>query len=379
MSLCPRSDTVRPMGAQSEVRTAVNPAGGARSDRDLVLLAVKITAAGIGVVALAVGLWQLRTMVILLLLALTFAAAIRPGVDWLHKRGVPESLAVLGFFVLILAVATTFFWLAVPPLVHEVSDALNQPVVGAAAVHHSTGIRHDVLLWLDRHLRRLPSGGALLHPIATYGHKATDAIVAVFFTVAATWYWIAEQDAVVRLLTAIAPEAKRERARRTYLAIDRRLGVYTRIQFLTVFAMAIVLSLGYYLVGMPYWLLLGGLTSLLDIIPVLGPAIGAILVLAVGLPQSLHVAALGLLVLIAVREFQTYVVNPHVAGRSVGFSPLITLVTVATVGLLFGAFAVVLAIPVTSAVATLVDVFVLDHEPPPEHAGKAHSRSAATS
>jgi predicted PurR-regulated permease PerM len=51
-------------------------------------------------------------------------------------------------------------------------------------------------------------------------------------------------------------------------------------------------------------------------------------------------------------------------GKSVGLSPLVTLVSVSIVGILFGPFAVVLAIPVASAVATLIDVFVLDHEAP---------------
>jgi predicted PurR-regulated permease PerM len=86
----------------------------------------------------------------------------------------------------------------------------------------------------------------------------------------------------------------------------------------------------------------------------------------VGLPQSLHVTAPALLVLVAVRELQSYVVNPRLMGRSVGLSPLVTLVSVSVVGLVFGGFAVILAIPVTSAVATLIDVFVLDHEPPAE-------------
>ena len=100
-------------------------------------------------------------------------------------------------------------------------------------------------------------------------------------------------------------------------------------------------------------------------IPVIGPLVGAIFVVAIGLPQSLHVAALSLLVLVGVRHFQSYVVNPHIMGHSVGLSPLVTLVSVSVVSILFGGFAVVLAVPFTSAVGTLIDVFVLDHDPPP--------------
>jgi predicted PurR-regulated permease PerM len=131
-----------------------------------------------------------------------------------------------------------------------------------------------------------------------------------------------------------------------------------------VFAVGAVLSVGFYLVGLNYWLLVGAFVGLVEIVPVLGPLLGAILVLAVGLPQSVHVAVLSLLVLVGVREFQSYVVNPHIMGRSVGLSPLVTLVSVAVVGVLFGGLAVILAVPFTSAVATLIDVLVLDHDPP---------------
>jgi predicted PurR-regulated permease PerM len=171
---------------------------------------------------------------------------------------------------------------------------------------------------------------------------------------------------MIELLSAMAPESKREKARQTYLAIDGRLGAYTRLKFLMVVIVGAVLAAGFYLVGLNYWLLVGGFVGLVEIVPVIGPLIGAILVVAVGLPQSVHVVALALLWLVVVREFQSYVVNPHLMGKSVGLSPLVTLVSVSVVGLLFGGFAVILAIPVTSAVATMIDVFVLDHEPPAE-------------
>ena len=340
--------------------------GGSWSDRDGTLLAAKATAAAIAVGAVAFGLWKVRTVVIMLLLALTFAAAIRPGVEWLHRRRVPEPVAILFFLLTVIAVIVFFFWVAVPPAVHQVGHALNLGNVTGGSVGQGSGIKHDLLTWLDKHLHELPTGSQLLHPVATYGHKATNAVVWTFFVIAATWYWISERDRMIDLLTRLAPEAKREKTRATYLEIDRRLGSYTRLKFLMVFAIGAVLSLGFYLVGLDYWLLVGGFVSLIEIVPVIGPLIGAILVLAVGLPQSIHVAVLSLLVLIGVREFQSYVINPHVMGHSVGLSPLVTLVSVVVVGILFGAFAVVLAIPVTSAVATLIDVLVLDHEAPTE-------------
>lgn len=340
---------------------------------DVTRTAAKVTAAAVVVVAIAFGLWRVRSIVILLLLALTFAAAIRPGVEWLRRRHVPQSLAIFFFFALVLGTLGLFFWLAVPPALHQLAQALHEQQSSAVPAHPS-GIRDSALAWVDRQLHQLPHGSKLLHPIAAYGHKATDAIVATFFTLAATWYWVSERDRMIELLAAFAPESKRERARQTYLAIDGRLGSYTRLKFLMVVIVGAVLAAGFYLVGLQYWLLVGGFVGLVEIVPVIGPLIGALLVIAVGLPQSVHVAALALLWLVVVREFQSYVVNPHLMGKSVGLSPLVTLVSVSVVGLLFGGFAVILAIPVTSAVATMIDVFVLDHEPPAE-APRHHSRA----
>jgi predicted PurR-regulated permease PerM len=346
--------------------------GVAVRDPDVTRRAAKAAGAAIAVAAFAFGLWRVRSIIILLLLALTFAAAIRPGVEWLRRHRVAEPVAILVFFVGALGTFVLFFWLAVPPALHQLGQALSQPD-SASAVRNSTGFRHDALVWIDQRLRDLPHGSNLLHPIASYGHKATSAIVAFFFTSAATWYWVSERDRMIDLLASLAPEGKRDKARETYLAIDRRLGSYTRLKFAMVFAVGAVLSAGFYLVGLNYWLLVGGFVSLVEIVPVIGPLIGAILVLVVGLPQSVHTALLALLVLVAVREFQSYVVNPHLMGGSVGLSPLVTLVSVSVVGILFGGFAVVLAIPAVSAVATLIDVFVLDHEPPAERPKRRHA------
>jgi len=345
---------------------AAQPAPPAREG--VALTAAKAAAGAIAVAALAFGLWRVRSIVVLLLLALTFAAAIRPGVDWLRSRRCPQSLAIGVFFVGVLGAFFLFFWLAIPPALHQITQALAQPDPTSGAAGESTGIRHDVLAWVGRQLHELPSGSEVLHPVAAYGHKATEAVVAVFFTLAASWYWVSERDRMIDLLSLLAPEAKREKARQTYLAIDRRLGAYTRLKFIMIFVVGFVLSAGFYLVGLNYWLLLGGFVSLVEIVPVIGPLFGAILVAAVGLQQSLHVAALALLVVVGVREFQSYVINPHAMGHSVGLSPMVTLVSVSVVGVVFGGIAVVLAVPAASAVATLIDVFVLDHDPPPQPA-----------
>jgi predicted PurR-regulated permease PerM len=136
---------------------------------------------------------------------------------------VPQPAAIFAFFFAVGAIIVLFFWAAVPPALHQIQDALDQHVENGESVRDSTGIRHDVLVSVEQCLHRVPSGHELVHPIASYGHQATHVIVATFFTLAATWYWVSERDGMIGLLTSLAPEAKREKARRTSLTIDARL------------------------------------------------------------------------------------------------------------------------------------------------------------
>jgi predicted PurR-regulated permease PerM len=343
----------------------------ASTDRNLTVGVAKATAAALAVVALAFGIWEVRSVLTLLLLAITLAAAIRPGVEWLGRHRISQSVAILMHFIAAAAAVALVIWLAVPPALRQVGRALD------AHAGHAGGTRDRVLFWLQHHLNDLPSATQLVHPVATYGHMAGNVVVAIFFTLAATWYCVSERDAIISLLTRISSEPKRDQARETYLAIDRRLGAYTRLRFFMVFAVGAVLSAGFRVIGLEYWLLIGAFVGLVEIVPMVGPLVGSIVVVAVGLQQSVHVALLCLLWVVVVREFQNYVVNPHI-GRTVGLSPLVTLLSVAIVGVLFGGLAVVLAVPFTSAIATLIDVLVLGHDLPAEEQRPSfRTRSAA--
>ena len=93
MGPCCRAQVLRSVAvdAKRERGSTLSSASGGNVTRT----AAKATTAAVVVVAIAFGLWKVRTIIILLLLALTFAAAIRPGVEWLTRRRVPESVAIL--------------------------------------------------------------------------------------------------------------------------------------------------------------------------------------------------------------------------------------------------------------------------------------------
>jgi predicted PurR-regulated permease PerM len=98
-------------------------------------------------------------------------------------------------------------------------------------------------------------------------------------------------------------------------------------------------------------------------VPVIGPLAAGTLAVGVGFTESWELAlAAGIAVLI-VRLVEDYLVIPRVLGEAVGLSPLIVLFAVTGTAVLFGEFAVLLAIPIAAVVATLIDVVVLNKDP----------------
>ena len=95
----------------------------------------------------------------------------------------------------------------------------------------------------------------------------------------------------------------------------------------------------------------------------IGPLAALVLAVLVGLTASWHVALFAGIALLAIRVFEDYLVTPRVLGGAVGLPPLLTLVAVTCTGLLFGGFYVLLAVPLASLLATIVDVTLRGVDP----------------
>ena len=130
--------------------------------------------------------------------------------------------------------------------------------------------------------------------------------------------------------------------------------------------MGTVLSLAFWAIGVPFWLLLGIFAGVVEIVPIVGPLAAGALAIGVGLTVSWPVALGAGLSVLGVRLLEDYIVVPKVLGHAVGLSPLVVLVSVTAIGLLLGGVYVLLAVPIAAVLVTLVDVIVRDKDPAEE-------------
>jgi predicted PurR-regulated permease PerM len=318
-----------------------------------------------GVVVTALALWKLRLVISLVFLGLIISAAMRPGVELLRRHRIPRGAGVLLHYLVLFGLVALFLWFVVPRAVTQVQSALSTNELQNAA-RHSTGIKHEILINLQRRLDQLPTVGKLIRPAAQIGVRAFEVLVGIFFTFATAAYWIFERDRAIDLVSSLLPRPRRKRLRDTWNLIDLKLGAFVRGQALLVVLVATTLSLLFWAIGLPYWLLIGSFAGLVELVPVIGPLAAGALAVGVGLTVSWQTALLAGLAVLGVRLLEDYVVLPKVLGDATGLSPLVVLFSVSAVAILFGGFAVLFAVPLAAVLATVVDVVVRGRDPAQE-------------
>jgi predicted PurR-regulated permease PerM len=319
----------------------------------------------VGVVVGVLALWQLRVLIALLFLAFIVAAAMRPSVEWLRQRRVPRGVGIGLHYVAIATLVGLLLWLVVPVAVDQVQAAVGTDTLRSEA-RDETGWKHDALISLDRWLRDLPKTGDVVGTALDATRLGIEILIGVFFVFASAAYWIFERNRAVALVVSLVPQAKRQVVRDTWELIDLKLGAYVRGQMILILAVATVLSLSFWAIGLPYWILVGTFAGVVEIVPVIGPLVAGTLAVGIGLTESWQLGLTAGVIVLAVRLLEDYLVIPKVLGDAVGLSPLLVLVSVTATALLFGGFAVLLAIPLAAVAATLVSVIVLEKDPAEE-------------
>ncbi|HEX6701178.1 MAG TPA: AI-2E family transporter [Gaiellaceae bacterium] len=318
-----------------------------------------------GVIVLGLALWKLKLVISLVFLGFIVAAAMRPSVDALRRGGIPRGIGIAIHYLALAGLVALFLWLLVPRAVTQVQNALGSDQL-THATQTSTGIKHELLVGLQKRLDRLPSGSKLIKPAAEVTKRAFEVVLGIFFTLATAAYWIFERDRCMNLVASLVPRQKRKRLRDTWNLIDLKLGAFVRGQALLIVLVGTVLSVAFWAIGLRYWLLVGSFAGIVEMVPVLGPLTAGALAVGVGLTQSWHVALAAGITVLCVRLLEDYLVLPKVLGDATGLSPLVVLFSVSAVTILFGGFAVLMAVPLAAVLATIVDVAVRGRDPADE-------------
>ena len=223
-------------------------------------------------VALGLGFWILyrfNQVIFILFIAIVIGTIIRPVVAWLHRRGLPQRAGIILVYLLLLALLTGF-GLLLFPLIAE------QSVTITAAV---PGYYQSLLEWMVDHpsplmeslTAVLPPTLSLPEPIQQTGQEILDsagqalgyvgATARVIFTAVAilllAFYWTLDGPRTIHALLLLLPRGQRESSRELVAAMETKVGAYIAGQGILILVIGSISLLAYWLIGLPYILLLG--------------------------------------------------------------------------------------------------------------------------
>jgi len=160
------------------------------------------------------------------------------------------------------------------------------------------------------------------------------------------FYLLLAREKLEIQLSSFLGEEKGKRICKVIDTLEFRLGGWMRGQLLLMLAIGLATFLGLILLGIPYALPLAILAGLLEIVPTLGSIIAAIPSIIIGFGISPFIGFAAAFLALLIQQLESYFLVPKVMEKSVGVSPIVTLLALAVGAKLAGIAGIFVSIPV---------------------------------
>jgi predicted PurR-regulated permease PerM len=307
-------------------------------------------------------LWQFGISIVLFLLSLAVAAALRPVINSITGRNVPKRLALgIVYFLLIAAILSSLLLIS-QPFFDELQRAADDFVANYDRAKadwplHGTLFQQTLAKQLPpsaEFYQALTSQGGIPVLTGVFGlaQNFFSILGRIAIIIVLSLYWSTDQFRFERLGLSLIPEEHHPKALHVWRSVETGVGAYLRSEIVQSVLAGLLLWLAYSMMGIRYPSLLAGWGAIARLIPWFGAVIAVLPALVIGIGASPSVGLLATLYTFAILLILELVIEPRFFPRSKYSSLLIVLFVVALAGA-FGFIGVVLAPPLAVSVQVL--------------------------
>jgi predicted PurR-regulated permease PerM len=325
----------------------------------LSLLGILLT---VGIVLYVV--WIARHVLTWVLIALFLALALNPAVDWLQGHGIRRrGIAVAITLVVTLAAIGGIGAAFIPTLVSQVNsfadkvpDYIDDLTKGRGRLGFLER-KYKVVEKVKKAVKtggvkRLASGAGTALSITRSVLTAIAAIVTIIFM---TLFMLLEGPAWMERIYGLLPGESQPRWRAVGREVYRTVGGYVSGNLLISVIAGFAAWLTLYIVGVPYAVALGLVVAILDLIPLAGATLAAIVVVLVALAANgLTAASIVAVYFVFYQKLENRILQPLVYGRTVKLSPLAVLISILIGAEIAGVLGALGAIPIAGTVQVVL-------------------------
>ncbi len=305
---------------------------------------------------LGLGTWELIGIlsqpIALLLAGITIAEALKPIVEWLSRR-MSRNLAIVIVYLALLILVVAIGWFVIPSLVDQLIQFLDRVPNLLDDLRNSIGGFGGVSTQnlIDNLSSQAASSATSLASVPfTLAQGILDVLLIVFMSV----YWLIAAPSLKEFFLSLLSSDARKKTSGVLEEMGNAMGGYIRGVVIDAAIMGVLAAVGLFLIGVDYPIVLGVLTMLGELIPVIGPIVVAIPIIGIAAMQSYTTAILALVLYVALEQLEGHILTPNIMRSQTHASQITVIFALAAGAALGGILWALVAIPLAGAIRVLI-------------------------
>jgi predicted PurR-regulated permease PerM len=302
---------------------------------------------------------------ILIIVALFLAAGLNPAVTFFERHGLRRAYAVLVVIICVIIAVVLFLVAIVPVITDQVRSITDQAPswfdrLLANKTVQDVDDEYDVIDKAQDYVTGGDFVGTLFGGALGIGLAVLGALFNAFIILVLTLYFLSSLDTTKNALYRLAPASRRDRVSRLGNRIIESVGGYVSGAFIVATCAGLSSVVFLFAVGLgEYAVALAFVVAVLDVIPMIGATIGAVVVTLIAFAEDPKIGVACVIFYVIYQQVENYVIYPRVMSKSVDVPGAVTVIAALVGAALLGVVGALLAIPTAAAILMLTrEVFV---------------------
>ncbi len=319
------------------------------------------------ILALAALFYQIIDIVLIVLVAITIASAIEPGVAALVERKIPRILSVILIYLVMFSGFFILFYFFLPSVLEDFATFISQlPTYLESFTRSGAFDTYSKILGLpspsDASAEEMMAGirgffdlgAAFGNPIAAasaiFGGLFSFMLIVIF-----SFYFAVIDTGVDDFLRIVTPKSYQSYIQGLWKRSQKKIGLWMQGQLILGVIIGVLVFLGLTIIGVPHALVLAVIAGCFELIPVFGPTLSAVPAIIIGFVYGgplIGLVVIGLYVVL--QQFENHLIYPLVVTRVVGVSPILVILALIIGADLFGFAGIILSVPAAAVLQEFV-------------------------
>lgn len=314
-------------------------------------------------------IFYIKNILEIFLISLLLTAALRPTIAWLENKKIPRILSVSIIYLALFSIFLLTILLIIPPISKQIAQLaenfpgyLEKITEGVGAIKNYSA-NHGWFESINKFSSSLENSltnlaGNLFGTVSSI----FGGVASFIFILVIVFYMTLEKKATERITSLFVPEKYRKKLLNLFAKLEEKIGLWVRGQAILMLIIGVVSFIGLLILGVNYALTLALFAGLTEIVPYLGPVIGAVPAILIAFIQSPYKAIAVIILYFIIQELENNILVPKIMQKTVGLNPLISIFALLIGAKIAGILGILLSIPITTSIIVIIKEFYPDRK-----------------